>query len=303
MNNYENNNQPVQPGIIPNQPNPTNEQPIEPQNINNPNRLNNPVQPETASNQPNPINEQSPIPQNQEINIEQPKKKKNPIIIIIIIGLIIIAGVIVFLKFFNNKELNNNTTNNTNETATKNNNSKNVVKTDWRKFEFSIDGVKKQLPLTLEELMDGLPEGWEYYKESKHSKYISYKLSYYGSDKSLDSFILFWVNQETNLIYWISPAVDYCKEGKRTGFEINGIKEGATEKETLKLLGTPGKNSFGKLHNYREDLPKDTWSYFYYINNENINDGYLNITDLTKNDNRDKVTQILLYDKKHEPNY
>ena len=288
MNNYENNNQPVQPGIIQNQPNTTNEQSIEPQNINNPNQLNSPVPPETITNQP-------------KSNTKQPQKKKSPIIIIIIIGLIIIIGIIVYLKFFNNKELNNKTTNNTNETTNKNNNSKTVIKTDWRKFEFSIDGVKKQLPLTIEELMDDLPEGWEYYKQSKSSKYISYKLSYYGSDKSIDSFILFWVNQETNLIYWISPAVDYCKEGKRTGFEINGIKEGATEKETLKLLGTPGKNSFGKLHNYREELPKDTWSYFYYINNENESDGYLNITDINKNDNSDKATQISLFDSKNAP--
>ena len=67
MNNYENNNQPLQT-----ETNPINEQPIEPQI-------------------------------NQETNNEQPPKKKSPIVIIIIVGLIIIIGIILCLKLFNNK--------------------------------------------------------------------------------------------------------------------------------------------------------------------------------------------------------
>ena len=165
------------------------------------------------------------------------KNRKSPIIIFIILVVVIIIGIFIYLKVFNNKT-NDNSTNNkekTKEETNKKTNDKEMVKTDWKKLEFSIDGVKKQLPLTIDDLMKDLPDGWEYYRQSGNKKYETYKLTYYGSDKTLDSFILFWKNQETNMVYWISPAVDYVADGKRTGFETSGIKEGVTEKDLKKL--------------------------------------------------------------------
>ena len=208
------------------------------------------------------------------------EKKKLPILPIIIVGVLII-GAIFFVVLSNNKsgkEETNNGSNSSDNSSNSNNSSssiekKNNVSTDWKEFEFSINGVKFQLPLTVDELLQALPEGWEVgnYEYGGNTNIDVTRLDYNGSDKSVDPYmILLYRNEVTEKIFHISVMFDDSDD--KSTFEINGINGISKEKDVKDILGIPAPDSIGK---YVDRYSEKNWHYTYYINGTDTNEGWL----------------------------
>ena len=238
------------------------------------------------------------------------EKKKLPIIPIIIVGVLII-GAIIFIVSSNknsnmegtnnssNNSSNNNNNNNSNNNGSTSSSKKPVVITDWKKLEFSIGGVKKQLPLTEEELLDGLAEGWELSENRSYAadNVQSARLSYNGTDKSIDDYVLLvYINKLTQKIVMVGFTFDE-REDKST-VEVNGISGSSTEKDVKDILGTPGSGSHGKYFNdYSQESP--SWLYYYYVNGTDNTDGYVSF--YGDNDDKGLVEMITIMDTRNWP--
>ena len=221
----------------------------------------------------------APQPTNTETPSTPPKatggKKIAIIASIATIAIVLIIGA-VFLLISLNKDSSNKGSDTNSSRGAKNDeksegntsdDNKISVKTDWKKLEFSINGIKKQLPLTEEELMEGL-DGWELNKGTTGVDVTEYKLKYSGNDTSINLIhIGLYKSQKTDQFNWVGMMLLDPKYN--TTFEINGINEKSTKKDVEKLLGKPTKSY--------EQAGSGDWRYNYYINGEDDKDGALEI--------------------------
>lgn len=211
---------------------------------------------------------------NGYMNDNNDKKDNNKMIIIIVGAIVAVVVIIVILYFalfkksedtmqYNNG--NDNTTNtdiNTNNGNSTNNNGNNKkVKTDWRKMEFSINGIKKQLPLTLDELVEGTDLHYSYMKTESGA--ATYSFSGTGCTN-----LLAYVNKEIDKVFMF--AAYKCKI-----LETSGVTDGMSDEEMEKLIGKP---NLGNV---------------YYANGVDDSDGTLSKTPV--------MEQLDLMDRKHAP--
>lgn len=238
-----------------------------------------------ANPAPQPVNNEtlSTTPSLQPTNIETPStpskttsgKKIAIIASIATIAIVLIIGA-VFLLISLNKDSSNKGSDTNSSRGAKNDeksegntsdDNKISVKTDWKKLEFSINGIKKQLPLAEEELMEGL-DGWELNKGTTGVDVTEYKLKYSGNDTSINLIhIGLYKSQKTDKFNWVGMMLLDPKYN--TTFETNGINEKSTQKDVEKLLGKPTESY--------EKAGLDDWRYNYYINGKDDKDGSLEI--------------------------
>lgn len=221
----------------------------------------------------------APQPTNTETPSTPPKatggKKITIIASIATIAIVLIIGA-VFLLISLNKDSSNKGSDTNSSRGAKNDeksegntsdDNKISVKTDWKKLEFSINGIKKQLPLTEEELMEGL-DGWELTKGTTGVDVTEYILKYSGNDTSINLIhIGLYKSQKTDKFNWVGMMLLDPKYN--TTFETNGINEKSTQKDVEKLLGKPTESY--------EKAGLDDWGYNYYINGKDDKDGSLEI--------------------------
>lgn len=238
-----------------------------------------------ANPAPQPTNTESPnaSPAPQPVNNETlsapPKatggKKIAIIASIATIAVVLIIGA-VFLLISLNKDSSNERSDTNSSQGAKNDEksdgdnsdgNKISVKTDWKKLEFSINGIKKQLPLTEEELMEGL-DGWELNKGTTGVDVTEYRLKYFGDDTSINLILIsLYKSQKTDQFNWVGMMLLDPKYN--TTFEVNGINEKSTKNDIEKHLGKPTKSY--------EQAGSGDWRYNYYINGEDDKDGALEI--------------------------
>lgn len=234
----------------------------------------------------------------------QSQKPKTGLIIGIIIAVLaIIIGIIVLIVVINNdsddgkkeKSSSANSEDSNDENGSEKDSNKIAVKTNWKEMEFSINGAKKQLPLTEEELMEGLND-WKIFEQSGSNGYLVYSMAYYGPDKTIMKThnLILNKNKATNKFFTISSML--MDSDENTTFEVNGINETSTEKDVYDLLGAPASNSIGE---YAERKSDKGWTYYYYVNGKNTEDGYLSLSGEIGADGHTK--SIMLVDTKDWP--
>lgn len=228
-------------------------------------------------------------------------KKKAPIIITIIILLILlIGGVILFFALSNNtsKDDDANTDSSQTDQSKKAEEKETAKDAAWKSLDFSIDGHKKQLPLTEEELLADL-DGWKIRNTSLSigGSYTTLFVEYYGPTRATKPpQFQFRKNNKTNKIYML--YVDFMGEGKDRSFEIGGINESFTEKEMRDLLGEPTPYSTGDYIS-KDRYAKNIWTYFYYANGKDEEDGVLSMTGYSREGGY--LRSLTLTDKKDSP--
>ena len=217
----------------------------------------------------------APQPTNTETPSTPPKatggKKIAIIALIATIAVMLIVGV-VFLLISLNKDSDSKKTNANKDSSqeekpneTPDDNSKNkkktAVQTSWEKLEFSIDGVKKQLPITEEDLMEGL-DGWELVKDRETSGgFTVYKIRYEKKDREIHTkrFEL-WLNDSTKQFFYLTH--EFNGPNDNSMFEVNGIDETSLEKDVHDKLGKPT-SGVGK---YADNPNANKWIYRYMVN-------------------------------------
>ena len=217
----------------------------------------------------------APQPTNTETPSTPPKatggKKIAIIASIATITIVLIIGA-VFLLISLNKDSDSKKTNANKDSSqeekpdeTPDDNSQNkkktAVQTSWEKLEFSIDGVKKQLPITEEDLMEGL-DGWKLVKDRETSGgFTIYKIRYEEKDREIHTkkFEL-WLNDSTKQFFYLTH--EFNGPNDNSMFEVNGIDETSLEKDVHDKLGKPT-SGVGK---YADNPNANKWIYRYMVN-------------------------------------
>lgn len=248
----------------------------------------------------------APQPTNTETPSTPPKatgRKKIAIIAsIATIAVVLIIGA-VFLLISLNKDSDSEKTNANKDSSqeekpdeTPDDNSQNkkktAVQTSWEKLEFSIDGVKKQLPITEEDLMEGL-DGWGLVKDRETSGgFTVYKIRYEKKDREIHTkrFEL-WLNDSTKQFFYLTH--EFNGPNDNSMFEVNGIDETSLEKDVHDKLGKPT-SGVGK---YADNPNANKWIYRYMVNGKIDEEDGLFFVRGKNSDNGYVDTIILSYTK------
>ncbi len=240
----------------------------------------------------------APQPTNTETPSTPPKATGGKkIAIIASIATIVVALIIgvVFLLISLNKDSDSKKTNankNSSQEEKPDDNSQNkkktAVQTSWEKLEFSIDGVKKQLPITEEDLMEGL-DGWGLVKDRETSGgFTIYNIRYEKKDREIHTkrFEL-WLNDSTKQFFYLTH--EFNGPNDNSMFEVNGIDETSLEKDVHDKLGKPT-SGVGK---YADNPNANKWIYRYMVNGKiDEEDGLFFVRG--KNSNNGYVDTIIL---------
>jgi hypothetical protein len=248
----------------------------------------------------------APQPTNTETPSTPPKatggKKIAIIASIATIAVVLIIGV-VFLLISLNKDSDSEKTNANKDSSqeekpdeTPDDNSQNkkktAVQTSWEKLEFSIDGVKKQLPITEEDLMEGL-DGWGLVKDRETSGgFTIYNIRYEKKDREIHTkrFEL-WLNDSTKQFFYLTH--EFNGPNDNSMFEVNGIDETSLEKDVHDKLGKPT-SGVGK---YADNPNANKWIYRYMVNGKIDEEDGLFFVRGKNSDNGYVDTIILSYTK------
>ena len=248
----------------------------------------------------------APQPTNTETPSTPPKatggKKIAIIASIATIAVVLIIGV-VFLLISLNKDSDSEKTNANKDSSqeekpdeTPDDNSQNkkktAVQTSWEKLEFSIDGVKKQLPITEEDLMEGL-DGWGLVKDRETSGgFTIYNIRYEKKDREIHTkrFEL-WLNDSTKQFFYLTH--EFNGPNDNSMFEVNGIDETSLEKDVHDILGKPT-SGVGK---YADNPNANKWIYRYMVNGKIDEEDGLFFVRGENSDNGYVDTIILSYTK------